>query len=69
MTTITVQINDEITAVPASLSLTDLLIHLRYQEHNFAVAINEAFVPRSQYEKTSIQTDDRIEIVAPMQGG
>lgn len=69
MTTITVQINDEIKAITASLSLTDLLIDLGYQEHNFAVAINEAFVPRSQYEKTSIQANDRIEIVAPMQGG
>ncbi|MBD3611290.1 MAG: sulfur carrier protein ThiS [Hydrogenovibrio crunogenus] len=69
MTTITVQINDEIKAIPASLSLTDLLNQLGYQEHNFAVAINDAFVPRSQYETTPIQTDDRIEIVAPMQGG
>ncbi|RUM90859.1 MAG: thiamine biosynthesis protein ThiS [Thiomicrospira sp.] len=69
MTTITVQINDEIKAIPASLSLTDLLIHLGYQKHNFAVAINEAFVPRSQYKNTCVQADDRIEIVAPMQGG
>lgn len=69
MITISVHINDEIKAIPASLSLTDLLIHLGYREHNFAVAINDAFVPRSQYQTTQIQTNDAIEIVAPMQGG
>lgn len=69
MTTISVQINDEIKTLPAFLSLENLLTHLGYQEQNFAVAINEEFVPRSQYQTTQIQTDDAIEIVAPMQGG
>jgi len=69
MTTISVQINAERKAIPSCLSLADLLTHLGYQQQHFAVAINEAFVPRSQYQATQIQADDVIEIVAPMQGG
>lgn len=34
-----------------------------------AVAINGAFVPKKQYADTTIKDGDKIEIVAPMQGG
>ena len=35
----------------------------------FAVALNENFVPKTAYAETEIQEGDKIEIVAPMQGG
>lgn len=69
MTTISVRINDEITTLPCGLSISELLTQLDYQQQNFAVALNETFVPRSQHATTPIQADDSIEIVAPMQGG
>lgn len=69
MTTIAVQLNDETTVIPGDLSLKELLTHLDYPQQNFAIAINETFVPRSQYSTTKIHADDAIEIVAPMQGG
>lgn len=69
MKAIFVRINDEITSLPYGLSLSELLTELNYQQQNFAVALNETFVPRSQYSTTIIQADDTIEIVAPMQGG
>ena len=34
-----------------------------------AVAHNEEFVPRSRYASLQLQEGDRLEIVAPMQGG
>ncbi len=69
MTVISVRINDEMTTLPCGLSLSELLTQLDYQQQNFAIALNESFVPRSQYPTTIIQADDTIEIVAPMQGG
>jgi sulfur carrier protein len=35
----------------------------------FAVAINQNFVPRSDYAKTELKTGDQLEILSPMQGG
>lgn len=40
-----------------------------YQGDCFAVAINETFVPRSQYANTEIKNGDSIEIVSPLEGG
>lgn len=40
-----------------------------YQGVSFAVAINCAFVPRSQFEQTRLTEGDEVEIVTPMQGG
>ncbi|WP_044409970.1 sulfur carrier protein ThiS [Thiomicrospira microaerophila] len=38
-------------------------------EGAFALALNENFIPKNQYAETPITENDRIEIVAPMQGG
>jgi len=46
-----------------------LLNELGYQQQHVAIALNEDFVPRSEYENTRLSDNDRIEIVAPMQGG
>ena len=69
MTPISERINNEMTTLPRGLSVSALLTRLGYQQQNFAIAINETFVPRSQYATTLIQADDTLEIVAPMQGG
>ena len=43
------------------------------QERGFssrvATAVNEAFVPTAQRESHRLREGDRVEIVAPMQGG
>ncbi|SFR56101.1 sulfur carrier protein ThiS [Thiomicrospira sp. ALE5] len=49
-------------------NLAGLVMELKI-EGAFALALNENFVPKSQYANTTIQENDRIEIVAPMQGG
>ena len=35
----------------------------------FAAAVNLQFVPNSQYAQTLLQSDDRIDIIAPVTGG
>ena len=35
----------------------------------FAIAINEAFIPRSLYNTVTLQAGDKVELLAPMQGG
>lgn len=51
------------------VSITDLLIDQGYDGKIVAVAINNNFVPKSSYAQTELQDNDRVEIVAPMQGG
>jgi sulfur carrier protein len=53
----------------AATTIADLLTALDYESSSVAIAHNEAFVPRGQYADTALSTGDRIEIVAPMQGG
>jgi len=52
-----------------SVSITDLLIDQGYDGKVVAVAINNNFVPKSSYPEQKIQDNDRVEVVAPMQGG
>ena len=35
----------------------------------FAAAVNLQFVPNGQYAQTSLQHDDRIDIISPVTGG
>ncbi len=49
-------------------NLAGLVSELK-MEGTFALALNQNFVPKSQYAATAINENDRIEIVAPMQGG
>jgi len=35
----------------------------------FAIAINQKFIPKQCYGSTTLNDGDRVELVAPMQGG
>jgi thiamine biosynthesis protein ThiS len=35
----------------------------------FAVALNESFISKSQYQSTQLKSGDRIEILSPNPGG
>jgi sulfur carrier protein len=50
-------------------SLAELLAQLGYDQEAVATALNGAFVPRRAREGTPLRPGDRIEIVAPRQGG
>ncbi len=64
-----ITVNNETIECASSQMLSELLNRLGYKVSSFAVALNDTFVPRSAYDQTSVQEGDRLEIVAPMQGG
>ena len=64
-----ITVNGEKKELPRNCSVTDLLDSLELKNAFVAVAINNSCVSRSQYEKTRIQDNDKVEILAPMAGG
>ena len=49
-------------------NLEDLLLELKYQG-KLATALNENFIPLNERKKAILKDGDRVEIVAPMEGG
>lgn len=64
-----ISVNNEIQQVPENSRLVDLLEQLQYDSQNVAVAINTDFVPRGNYAAQVLQAGDKVDIVAPIQGG
>ena len=50
-------------------TLADLLIELGKGDAKIATAVNEVFVPVAARASHSLSDGDRVEIVAPRQGG
>jgi sulfur carrier protein len=50
-------------------TLAELCASLGYGEAKIATALNGSFVPAARRPQTLLQDDDRVEIVAPRQGG
>jgi len=50
-------------------TLEQLCAAMDYGHQRIATAVNGAFVPASERAKTRLHDNDRIEIVAPRQGG
>ena len=63
-----VLVNGERTETGAA-SLGELVAQLGFSEDQVATARNGDFVPRSARAATRLAADDKIEIVAPRQGG
>jgi sulfur carrier protein len=61
-------VNGEVQEVPAS-TLADALQSLDLAEAKVATALNGEFVPARERQATALKDGDRIEIVAPRQGG
>jgi len=53
----------------AAATLAEALQSLDFAEAKVATALNGEFVPARAREATSLKDGDRIEIVAPRQGG
>lgn len=64
-----ITLNGEPMGAPEGVSVHALLAGLELHRAMVAVAINGAFVPRSQHETHVLQEGDAVELVAPMQGG
>ena len=49
--------------------LEQVLADLGYAGRKVAVAVNETFVPRAGWRERVIEEGDRLDVVAPIQGG
>ena len=66
---IEISVNNEAKRVEAGKYLAELLSEWGFECQRVAVAVNEDFVPRSNYAQVSLNAGDRIDVVAPVQGG
>ena len=63
-----ITLNGVVREVEASV-LDHALSELGYSESTIATAVNGQFVPKKQRPDIVLSDGDRIEVVAPMQGG
>lgn len=62
-------LNGESQPLDLTHTIESLLEEKGYNGKLVAVAVNGEFVPKTSYASQSINDGDKIEIVAPMQGG
>ena len=65
---IEISVNGETTRTK-SITLTALLHELGYGEAKVATALNGEFVPATARDGSRLANNDKVEIVAPRQGG
>ena len=52
-----------------SANLSEALSELGYMDDCVATAVNERFVPSADRAEVTLKNGDRVEVLAPMQGG
>ena len=63
-----IEVNGEMREIAAD-TLAGALIELNWGEARVATALNGAFVPKAARAQTVVPDGDRLEVLAPMQGG
>jgi sulfur carrier protein len=66
---INILLNGEPHQVIAPLKLTEFLDEKGYIGQHFAVAIDGEFIPRSQYDRVTLEGGESVEVLSPKQGG
>ncbi|MBD2857763.1 sulfur carrier protein ThiS [Spongiibacter sp. KMU-158] len=66
---ISVSVNNEAKQCANDQPLKGLLGTWGFDDEKVAVAVNEEFVPRSQYSAFTLSDGDRVDVLAPVQGG
>jgi len=66
---IKVSVNGEVKELENGLNISQMIEALEYKVKGFAVAVNTTFVPIAHYAETIIKEGDKIDILAPVQGG
>ena len=61
-------LNGEATEVTAT-TLDRVLLECGYEGDHFATALNGTFIHKQQRQDLELSVDDRIEVVAPLEGG
>ena len=64
----TIVLNGEKVEINA-VSLKEVLNELGYKDAKIATAVNEEFIPETLRSTIELNDGDRLEILAPMQGG
>jgi len=67
--TIKVSVNNDIVELPLYCTIMQALLQCGYACDRHAVAVNTEFVPRSQHGDHVLQAGDRVDVLAPVQGG
>ncbi|MGH9747760.1 MAG: sulfur carrier protein ThiS [Candidatus Acidiferrales bacterium] len=65
----TVTINGEAREIPEGLTVAALLAHLEMKSERVAIERNLDILPRDRWQQTSVQPNDRFEIVHFVGGG
>ncbi len=66
---IEIWLNGELKQIESNSNLIDIAGLLGLNDGAYAVAVNEQFVPKSDYQTKPINKHDKIELLMPMQGG
>jgi sulfur carrier protein len=66
---INVSVNGELVELPAQCTIAQLLSQCGFDSERRAVAVNTEFVPRSRYGEYVLGAGDRVDVLAPVQGG
>jgi sulfur carrier protein len=69
MDVVIISVNNKSLNVGDAISVRDLLDQLGYNVKSVAVAVNGMFVARANHADTKLKENDKLDIVAPMQGG
>jgi len=69
MSTITVVINGGPTVITAETTLAQAIAPLVGSRSGVAVALDEAVVPRQDWEATTLHDGARVEVLVAVQGG
>ena len=66
----TIQINNEERVIPDGTTVTDVVFTiLQLQPAGMALAINDSIVPRSQWDSTALQPNDKMLVIRASKGG
>lgn len=66
---ITVSVNNEKKQFVNAVSIGQLLQQCGFEKDRVAVAVNTEFVSRSDYNTYTLSDNDKVDILAPVQGG
>ncbi len=64
-----ITVNGETRQLASALSVQQLIAELDLADKRLAVELNEQIVPRGQFEHTTLQDGDVVEIVQAIGGG
>ncbi|STY28788.1 thiamine biosynthesis protein ThiS [Legionella wadsworthii] len=62
-------INEQPVKMDSACTLKELLEKREYIGAHVAIAINNQFIPKSNFSHTILCEGDRIDLIVPMQGG